>query len=602
MGSPDNGLGMPETKPVLIYDGRCGFCRIWLDYWRQLTVDRIEYLASQDAGGRFPQIAPEAYSQSVQLVRPDGSVASGARAVFESLGKARIYPWISAPSELVYRIIARHRDFFYQVTRFTFGTRIEPTHFAATQWLFVRALALIYAVAFGSLTFQVIGLLGERGILPVAPFLASVARTDSTLRFVAVPSLLWFGNDDITLIGLCFAGVIFACMLLLTGFARGKFERLILVVLFVLYLSFAAAGQEFLSFQWDSLLLEAGFLAIFLGRNRIVPWLFRWLVFRLYFLSGAVKLLSDDPTWRNLSALGFHWHTQPLPTPLAWYADKLTPAIQHFVTGTALGIEVLIPFLIFFPRRVRMFGAWCLIGMQVLILITGNYTFFNLLTIALTLFLFDDQALARFVPAPIAERLLEAGKITGRARVAAFVAVVVMVLSLSHLFETFNGRLPSYLKTAVRYTAPLQIVNTYGLFAVMTTQRIEIVLEGSADGEAWQPYEFKYKPGDINRAPGWVAPYQPRLDWQMWFAALSNYQTNPWFVNLTLQLLEGSPDVAGLLGTNPFPDRPPRFIRATAYEYTFTDWETRRRTGAWWKRERRGLYLPPVGLRSAGSQ
>ncbi len=593
---------MPEAKPVLIYDGRCGFCRIWLDYWRQLTCDRLEYIASQDVGDRFPQIPSEAYKESVQLVRPDGSVLSGARAVFETLGKQRIYRWIAGPGEFAYRVIARHRDFFYQVTRFTFGTRIEPTRFAATQWLFLRALALIYAIAFGSLTFQVIGLYGERGILPIAPFLASVARTDSTLRFIAVPSLLWLGSDDITLIGLCFAGVIFSSMLLLTGFARGKFERLILVVLFVLYLSFAAAGQEFLSFQWDALLLEAGFLATFLGDNRIVPWLFRWLVFRLYFLSGAAKLLSADPTWRNLSAVGFHWHTQPLPTPLAWYADKLPPAIQHFMTGAALGIEVAIPFLIFFPRRMRMLGAWCLIGMQVAILITGNYTFFNLLTIALTLFLFDDQALAHFLPAPIGERLLEARKLTGRARVPALVALVIMVLSLSHLFETFNGRLPAFLNAAVRYTAPLQIVNTYGLFAVMTTQRIEIILEGSPDGETWQPYEFKYKPGDVNRAPGWVAPYQPRLDWQMWFAALSNYQSNPWFVNLALQLLQGSPDVQGLLGTNPFSDHPPRFIRATAYEYTFTDWETRRRTGAWWKRERKGLYLPPVGLRPAASQ
>ena len=166
---------MSEPKPVLIYDGHCGFCRIWLDYWRQLAGDRLEYIASQDIGGRFPRIAPEAYAQSVQLVRPDGSVASGARAVFESLGKLHIYRWISAPSEFAYRIIAGHRDFFYKVTRFTFGTRIEATQFAATQWLFLRALALIYAVAFGSLTFQVIGLVGARGILPVAPFLASVA-------------------------------------------------------------------------------------------------------------------------------------------------------------------------------------------------------------------------------------------------------------------------------------------------------------------------------------------------------------------------------------------------------------------------------------------
>jgi hypothetical protein len=259
------------------------------------------------------------------------------------------------------------------------------------------------------------------------------------------------------------------------------------------------------------------------------------------------------------------------------------------------------PLLIFFPRRLRMFGAWWLIGLQVLIFATGNYTFFNLLTLALTLFLFDDQALARFVPALHRNRLAERAE--DRSFVPAIaVAVIVMVLSLSHLVETFNGRLPAVLNTPLRYAAPLQIVNTYGLFAVMTTERIEIVLEGSADGQTWLPYEFKYKPGDVNRAPAWVAPHQPRLDWQMWFAALSNYQTNPWFVSLTLRLLEGSPDVVALLGSNPFPNQPPRYVRAMAYEYTFTDSETHRRTGAWWKREPRGLYLPAVGLRSSGVQ
>jgi lipase maturation factor 1 len=413
---------------------------------------------------------------------------------------------------------------------------------------------------------------------------------------------LWIASDDTTLAGLCFGGVILSAMLLLTGFARGKFERLILALLFVLYLSFASAGQEFLSFQWDSLLLEAGFLAIFLDRNHIVPWLFRWLVFRLYFLSGAVKLLSGDPNWRNLSAVGFHWHTQPLPTVLAWYADQLPTGVQHFATAATLGIEMGMPFLIFFPRRMRMFGAWCLIGMQVLILATGNYTFFNLLTIALTLFLFDDRALARFVPAPVRERLALGTHSPAVRVVPRVVAILVIVLGLSHLLETVTGLVPTVLNAALRYTAPFQIVNTYGLFAVMTTQRIEIVVEGSADGETWQPYEFKYKPGELNRAPAWVAPHQPRLDWQMWFAALGSYQTNPWFVNLTLRLLEGSPEVAGLLGTNPFPRQPPRYIRASAYEYTFTDRETRRRTGAWWKREPRGLYLPAVGLRPAGSQ
>ncbi len=593
---------MSAPKSILIYDGHCAFCRLWIDYWRQLTGDRIEYLASQEVGNRFPQIPREAYSQSVQLVRPDGTVASGARAVFESLNKQSLYSRIAAPSELAYRIVAPRRNLFYQLTRFTFGTRIEPTRFAATQWLFLRALALIYAVAFGSLSLQVAGLLGARGVVPVVPFLASIARTGSALRFLAVPSIFWIAADDTTVVVLCFAGMLFSAMLFLTGFARGRFETFIPILLFILYLSYASVGQEFLSFQWDSLLLEAGFLAIFLGSNRIVPWLFRWLVFRLYFLSGAVKLLSGDPTWRNLSAVGFHWHTQPLPTILAWYADKFPAGLQHFATAATLAIEVGMPLLIFFPRRLRMFGAWWLIGLQLLIIVTGNYTFFNLLTLALTLFLFDDQALARFVPMLHRKRFAEhAGE--DRMRVPAIaVAIVVMVLSLSHLVETFNIPLPAVLNVPLRYTAPLQIVNTYGLFAVMTTQRIEIILEGSADGQTWKPYEFKYKPGDVNGAPAWVAPHQPRLDWQMWFAALGNYQSNPWFISLALRLLEGSPDVEALLGSNPFPNQPPRYIRAVAYEYTFTDRDTRRRTGAWWKREPRGLYLPAVGLRSAAGQ
>jgi hypothetical protein len=269
------------------------------------------------------------------------------------------------------------------------------------------------------------------------------------------------------------------------------------------------------------------------------------------------------------------------------------------MTAATLGIETVVPFLIFFPRRLRMAGAWCLIGLQVLILSTGNYTFFNWLALALCLFLFDDQALARWVPPEIRDLLRKRASLRIPAVAA---AVLVMVLSLSHLVQTFTGRVPAPLNTALRYTAPLQIVNTYGLFAVMTTTRLEIILEGSADGESWTPYEFRYKPGNLTSAPRWVAPYQPRLDWQMWFAALSNYQLNPWFVNLAVRLLQGSPEVTGLLASNPFPNQPPKLIRAMVYEYTFTDSATRARTGAWWKREPKGQYLPAVGLRSAGSQ
>jgi predicted DCC family thiol-disulfide oxidoreductase YuxK len=585
-------------KPILIFDGQCGFCGMWIDYWRQLTGDRVEYLASQDAGDRFPQIPADTYAESVQLVHTDGSVVSGAKAVFETLGKEKLYRRVSGPAELVYRFVARRRNFFYQVTRFAFGARIEPARFQATQWLFVRTLAIIYALAFGSLAFQVLGLFGEHGIAPVIPYLSSLAATGSSLRFLAAPTLFWFGADDNTLTVVCFAGVVLAAMLFLTGFMRGKFERLILVVLFVLYLSLNAVGQEFLSFQWDSLLLETGFLAIFIGGNRIVPWLFRWLTFRLFFLSGAVKLLSGDPSWRNLSALSYHWHTQPLPTVVAWYVEKLPSALQHFATAATLGVELAVPFLIFCPRRLRITGACGLIGLQVLIFATGNYTFFNLLSIALCLFLLDDRALLRFVPRQNRETLTL--KPSG-GMAAWIVAAIVLVLSLSHLVETFWERLPAPFAAVVRYTAPLRIVNSYGLFAVMTTQRNEIILEGSADGENWTPYEFQYKPGNIARAPLWVAPYQPRLDWQMWFAALGNYQSNPWFVNFAVRLLQGSEEAAALLAYNPFPSQPPRYIRATLYEYTFTDSATRSRTGAWWKRESKGTYFPAVSLRGAAT-
>ncbi len=373
---------MPSSKPVLLYDGNCGFCRIWIDYWRTLTRDRIEYVGSQDAGGQHSQISPDAFARSVQLVRPDGSVASGAKAVFEALGPDskgmnRLYG-SSAPfravTEAGYRFVAGHRTLFYHLTRLTFGTRNQPARFVSTQWVFVRLLAVIYAIAFASLGVQVLGLIGSRGILPVHQFLDNLARQAGPIRYLAVPTIFWWGDDDASLVGVCVAGVVFSVILFVTGFRAMGFQPVVFVLLFVLYLSLSAVGEDFLSFQWDSLLLETGFLAIFLARTNLVPWLFRWLAFRLYFLSGLVKLLSDDPTWRNLTALHFHYYTQPLPTVIAWYMDKLPMGFQRASTLVVLVVELAVPFLIFAPRRFRKFGAVCLVSLQVLIFLTGNYT------------------------------------------------------------------------------------------------------------------------------------------------------------------------------------------------------------------------------------
>jgi hypothetical protein len=241
-----------------------------------------------------------------------------------------------------------------------------------------------------------------------------------------------------------------------------------------------------------------------------------------------------------------------------------------------------------------MLGASLLIGFEVLIAITGNYGFFNLLTIVLCLFLLDDRVFS-FKRFP--RREVIAPTRPERA-VVILLAIFILTLGLTRMFETFRGAAPEPLRTLVRYTSPLQIVNPYGLFAVMTTSRPEIILEGSRDGETWQAYDFPFKPGALNRAPRWAAPYQPRLDWQMWFAALGSVRSNPWFASLAVRLLEGSPAVEALLASNPFGDRPPRYIRATIFEYGFTDSATRSRTGEWWKREPRGIFLPPVGLRS----
>jgi hypothetical protein len=284
-----------------------------------------------------------------------------------------------------------------------------------------------------------------------------------------------------------------------------------------------------------------------------------------------------------------------LPTIFAWYADKLPGWFQRGSTACVLGIELFVPFLIVTPRRWRMAGACVLLGLQALIFLTGNYTFFNLLTMALTLFLFDDQALGWMVKREIAAR-----PSTKRARMAlALLAVAIVSLGIARMSETIAGTVPEPLETLTRDLSPYQVVNSYGLFAVMTATRPEIIVEGSDDGETWRPYEFRYKPGDVNRAPRWIQPLQPRLDWQMWFAALGSYASNPWFPGLMVRLLQGSPEVLGLLENNPFPGQPPRFVRAELFEYSFADRATHARTGAWWRREPLGLYLPPVGMKAA---
>ncbi|MGP0075544.1 MAG: lipase maturation factor family protein [Bryobacteraceae bacterium] len=592
----ENSLPIREV-PLLIYDGRCGFCRIWIEYWKALTGERVAYAASQEVGGLYPQIPEKNFSESVQLVLPGGEILSGARAVFTTLTVAKQMFWLlwvyehvpgfAGMSEAAYRLIASHRTFFYHFTRLTFGKRVQPWKFAKTEWVFLRLLAAVYLIAFASLTIQITGLIGARGILPLGGYLAAVSKALGVRGYWSMPTIFWLAHGDWFLKAVCFAGVAIS-IALLPGILGGVWERLLLACLYVLYLSLCTAGQDFLSFQWDSLLLETGFLAIFLGNSKLVVLLFRWLLFRLLFLSGAVKLTSHDPVWRDWTALAYHYMTQPLPNVIAWYMYQLPVGFQRFSTAATLFVELFIPFLFFAPRMWRLWGAGAALFLQTLIFLTGNYTFFNLLTISLCVFLFDDRDFGKL-------RLREHAARTARYAVIA-AAAVILALSISELHEMFFETTPEAASTLVQMAAPFQIANTYGLFASMTTTRPEIIVQGSNDGATWLDYQFRFKAGDLREPPHWVAPYQPRLDWQMWFAALADYRAAPWFTNFMVRLLQGSPDVVGLLGKNPFPNAPPKYVRAELFDYSFTNFATRRATGDWWARQPRGLYFPEISL------
>lgn len=598
--------GEAHDRPLLVFDGDCGFCRAWVEYWKCQTGDRLLYASFQEVGERFPQVSREEFAAAVRLILPDGEVRSGAHAAFTALAsvpdKRRILwmyerlPGAAALCEAGYGVIARHRSLAYWVTRVLWGIPLRPETYELTTWLFLRLLGAIYLVAFVSFGVQAAGLIGSHGILPAADFLHAVRDSLGSAAYWNLPTLLWLNSTDTMLRSLWMGGVALSLLLLF-----GVNARVVRVGLFALYLSLDTAGQVFMTYQWDALLLEAGFLAVFLGHEVVIVRLFRWLLCRLIFLSGAVKLASGDPTWRNFTALPVHYQTQPLPTPLAWYFYQLPSWFQRVSVGFLFFVELVVPLLVLAPRRIRMFAAFAIMLLQVLIFLTGNYAFFNLLTMGLCLFAFDDSALASVMPHRIFDWLSSRKQAQGKAvvwkAVCASLAALVLFASGFEMIGELAGRHWRPADAILGVISPFEIVNTYGLFAVMTTSRPEIIVEGSNDGMTWLAYEFKYKPGDLWRRPRFVEPHQPRLDWQMWFAALESYHSDPWVLQFMARLLEGSPQVLALLGHNPFPGAPPRYIRALVYDYRFTTPAERRATGEWWHRELKGMYVPEISLR-----
>jgi predicted DCC family thiol-disulfide oxidoreductase YuxK len=619
--SPQPPAAASEPRPTLLFDGDCGFCRRWIERWIYRAGDRVEFVPFQEAAGRYPGLAPSDLAAAVHLVEPGGRTASGAGAVFGALSRGpggslgawcyRSFRGFARGAEWLYRWVARRRDGLGVLARLLWGPA-GPATVHITRNVFLRGLGAIYFIAFVSLWSQIDGLIGSNGILPIAPYLDYVRPRSGLERFWQLPTLCWWAAGDGALNLQCAAGALLAVLGML-----GLLPGFGFLALWVLYLSLTVAGQIFLGYQWDNLLLEVGLLAALwapwtwrarLARDpepsRLVHLLLKLLLFKLMFSSGVVKLASGDETWKNLTALTYHYETQPLTTWTAWYLHQLPLAIHKVSCAGMFAIELACPFFIFAPRRLRLFlAAVPMVLLQVMIMATGNYTFFNLLSILLCVPLLDD----RCWPARWRGRLGYARAHAPSPALRAMrrlltwpVAAGILAITTVQLAGLARRPIvwPRPVVAIYRAAAPLRSVNSYGLFAVMTKSRPEIIVEGSYDGKQWVAYEFKWKPGDPRRRPEFVAPHQPRLDWQMWFAALGQFEHNAWFRAFAARLLQGSPEVLGLLRHNPFWQRPPTYLRAVVYDYHFTDRATRRDEGTWWWYDNGRRYAPELSLRT----
>jgi Lipase maturation factor len=460
--------------------------------------------------------------------------------------------------------------------------------------VFERGLAVIYLIAFVAAARQFRGLLGERGLLPIPRYLHRV-------RFIDAPSVFHFRYSD-----RFFAAVAWSGAALAAAIAAGLGDALPLwaamlawAVLWALYLSIVNVGQAWYAFGWESLLLETGFLAVFLGNAgseppAVVLWLLRWLLLRVEFGAGLVKLRGDR-CWRDLTCLRYHHETQPLPGPLAWYFHRLPdPLHRAEVLGNHVA-QLVAPLALFTPQPVASIAAAVVIVTQLWLVLSGNFAWLNWLTILLAVSAVDTSLVARVLPLPAPGRLAPA-PLWYQALVLTVTAAVAL-LSYRPARNMLSRR-----QIMNASFDPFRLVNTYGAFGSISRRRYELVLEGTSDPQVtpdtrWQEYEFKGKPGDPMRRPPQVAPYHLRLDWLMWFAALSPRYSEPWMAPLLRRLLAGDQDVLRLLRRNPFPAAPPAYLRVTRYRYRFTSRRQRRETGAWWDRTPAGEYLPPVSSR-----
>jgi hypothetical protein len=487
------------------------------------------------------------------------------------------------------------------------------------RWLFLRALGLIYYSAFFSLVFQIRGLIGPHGILPANEYLQALAENYGHTGYWYAPTLLWFSSGSHTLSGICWVGMIASLLLVLNFWPRGT-----LAVCFVCFLSFVGAAQEFSGYQSDGMLLEAGFIALFLAPGGFRPgwgedsppsrasvFLLLWECFRIYFESGVAKIRGGDPQWRNFTALDEYYQNGPLPTWIGWYMEHLPHWFHAATSFFTLALELVLVWAMFLPRRFRIACFFVVTAWQIGIILSANYTFLNYLVLLLGILLLDDQFVLAYLPSflkksflatkeakPLAQQQEERAWRKKLGTQISALRLAVTAVMLSWIFYATFAELVWMFKplplptTPVSALEPFRIANRYGLFAVMTRGRYEIEFQGSDDGQTWLVYPFRFKPQDPSKAPGIYAPYQPRFDWNLWFASLGSWRQEPIVVRTEQNLLRGDADVLSLFAANPFPHAPPKQVRAVIWQYWFTTPAEKSSQGLWWRSQLLGLYAP----------
>jgi hypothetical protein len=527
------------------------------------------------------------------------------------------------------------------VVHWLFAADSGPRNRFAPRWIFLRALAAIYFSAFLALVFQIEGLIGPRGILPARNFLTAVARGAGSLRFWYAPTLFWISSGSHWMMAVTWIGLLASIAAFLNAWPRLSF-----FLCFLCFLSFVSSAGDFSGYQSDGMLLGAGFLALFFAPRGLWPglgldspppraalFLLLWEWFRIYFESGIVKLLSGDPEWRHLTAMDEYYQNGPLPTWIGYYVQHLPHWFHVATAGATLVMEIGIVWMLFLPRRVRLICFFIVTPWEIGVILTANYAFLNYLVLVLAFLLLDDRSVRWLVPQRFRGRLDEAAQAEALPEPEAMPSVVRPadepprihrpVRGIRGHFDAFGLAVTAVLLTWVAYVTtaelirmpwpgaplpstpmvvlePFRIANQYGLFAVMTRGRYEIEFQGSNDGKSWTAYPFRFKPQAVNQAPGIYAPYQPRFDWNLWFASLTDYQ-NAEIVPLTEErLLDGDPAVLSLFAGNPFPGAPPKYVRAVLWQYWFTTVAEKRATGDWWQRKLLGLYAPVLTQEPGG--